>query len=254
MRISRLFSETVPVEELGVAEKDAMYALLAENYENVNRPCFEADLFEKDCAILLRDVQDHALRGFSTQKVMQFHADGQPLRAVFSGDTIIARSHWGEQELGRAWSHFVAELRAEKPEIPLYWFLISKGYRTYLFLPLFFHQFFPRHDQVTPAREQNILDALASTRYPDFYDRESGLIVFQESRGNLTHDLAEIPAHRMRSPHVRFFLSKNPRFAEGHELACVAEISAENMRSYASRMVSESAGKAAPPEPSAIYA
>ena len=254
MRISRLFSETVPVEELGVAEKDAMYALLAENYENVNRPCFEADLFEKDCAILLRDAQDHALRGFSTQKVMQFHVDGQPLRAVFSGDTIIARSHWGEQELGRAWSHFVAELRAQEPEIPLYWFLISKGYRTYLFLPLFFHQFFPRHDQVTPAREQNILDALASTRYSDFYVRESGLIVFPESHGNLSHDLAEIPAHRLRSPHVRFFLSRNPRFAEGHELACLAEISAENMRSYASRMLSESADKPAPSEPSRIYA
>jgi len=254
MRISRLFSETVPVEELGVAEKDAMYALLAENYENVNRPCFEADLFEKDCAILLRDAQDHALRGFSTQKVMQIHVDGQPLRAVFSGDTIIARSHWGEQELGRAWCHFVAELRAEEPEIPLYWFLISKGYRTYLFLPLFFHQFFPRHDQVTPAREQKLLDALASTRYPDFYVRESGLIVFPESHGNLSHDLAEIPAHRLRSPHVLFFLSRNPRFAEGHELACLAEISAKNMRSYAWRMLSESADKPAPSEPSRIYA
>jgi hypothetical protein len=254
MRISRLFSETVSVEELGVAEKDAMYALLAENYENVNRACFEADLFEKDCAIVLRDAQDQALRGFSTQKVMQFHVDGQPLRAVFSGDTIIARSHWGEQELGRAWSHFVAELRAEEPEIPLYWFLISKGYRTYLFLPLFFHQFFPRYDQVTPARAQEILDALAGTRYPDSYVRESGLIVFPESHGNLSHDLAEIPAHRLRSPHVRFFLSRNPRYAEGHELACLAEISAQNMRSYASRMLSESAGKAAPPEPSRIYA
>ena len=76
MRISRLFSETVPVEELGVSEKDAMYALLAENYENVNRPCFEADLFEKDCSILLRDAQDHTLRGFSTQKVMRFHVPG----------------------------------------------------------------------------------------------------------------------------------------------------------------------------------
>jgi hypothetical protein len=254
MRIPRLFSETVPVEELGVAEKDAMYALLAENYENVNRPCFEADLFEKDCTILLRDTQDHALRGFSTQKVMQFHVDGQPLRAVFSGDTIIARSHWGEQELGRAWGHFVAELRAEEPAIPLYWFLISKGYRTYLFLPLFFRQFFPRHDQITPAREQKILDALASTRYPDFYVRESGLILFPESHGNLNHDLAEIPVHRLRNPHVRFFLTKNPGFAGGHELACVAEISAANMRSYASRMLSENAGKTVAPEPSAIYA
>ena len=254
MSTSRLFSETVPVEELGVSEKDAMYALLAENYENVSRPCFEADLFEKDWAILLRDARDHTLRGFSTQKVMRFHVDGLRLRAVFSGDTIIARSHWGEQELGHAWGRFVADLRAEKPEVPLYWFLISKGYRTYLFLPLFFHQFFPRHDQVTPAREQKILDTLASSRYPDFYVRETGLIVFHESHGNLNPELAEIEPRRLRNPHVRFFLSKNPGFAIGHEMACLAEISAENMRSYASRMLSEYAGIAAPQEPSALYA
>lgn len=254
MRISRLFSETVPVEHLGLAEKDAMYSLLAENYEHVNRPSFEADLFEKDCAILLRDAQDRSLRGFSTQKVMHFRVEGQRLRAVFSGDTIIARSHWGEQELGRAWSQFVAELRAEEPEVPLYWFLISKGYRTYLFLPLFFHQFYPRHDRITPAREQKILDTLASIRYPGYYARESGLIVFPESHGNLNRQLAEIAPHRLRNPHVQFFLSKNPGFAEGHELVCLAEISAQNMRSYAARMLSESAEKVLSQEQRALYA
>jgi hypothetical protein len=254
MRTSRLLSETVPVEELGTAETNAMYSLLAENYENVNRQSFEADLFEKDCAILLRDVQDLGLRGFSTQKVMNFQVDGQPMRAVFSGDTIIARSHWGEQELGRAWSQFVAELYAEEPGIPLYWFLISKGYRTYLYLPLFFHHFFPRHDRVTPAREQNILDTLAESRYPEYYSRESGLVVFPESRGNLNHELAEISAHRLRNPHVRFFLSRNPGFASGHELACLAKISAENMRSYAYRMLCEKAANAVRQEPSGMYA
>lgn len=254
MRISRLFSETVRVEDLSIAEKHAMFSLLDLNYENVNRACFESDLFEKDYVILLRDAQDRCLRGFSTQKLMNFQVEGQPMRAVFSGDTIIARSHWGEQELGRAWSKFVAELRAEEPGIRLYWFLISKGYRTYLYLPLFFHQFYPRHDRVTPAYEQTILDTLAKARYPEYYDRESGLIVFPESHGNLNHELAEIPAHRLRNAHVRFFLSRNPGFAEGHELACLAEISSENMRSYASRMLCEKEPTAMPQEPSGIYA
>jgi hypothetical protein len=253
MRISRLFSETVPVLDLSMAEKDTMFSLLVSNYENVSRHCFEADLHEKDCAILLRDAQDR-LQGFSTQKVINFRAEGHAMRAIFSGDTIIARSHWGEQELGRAWCRFVAELGADEPEIPLYWFLISKGYRTYLYLPLFFHQFFPRHDRLTPAREQNILDTLAVSRYPEYYIRESGLIVFPESHGNLNRELAAISAHRLRNPHVRFFLSRNPGFAIGHELACLAKISADNMRSYASRMLCEKAVSAARQETSGIHA
>jgi hypothetical protein len=252
MREPRLVNEITDVFSLSERDKEAMYSLMVAHYENVSRPQFDLDLLEKDAVILLRDSKDRHLCGFSTQKVIHFSVDNRPMRALFSGDTIIAPSHWGEQGLGRTWSQFASEVRAKEPGKPLYWFLISKGYRTYLYLPLFFHQFYPRYDRPTPLEQQKILDTLAFTRYPEHYNPSRGLIVFPQSHGNLNRELAEISESRLRNPHVRYFVERNPAYAQGTELACVAEISAENMKSYAARAMSERE-RSRPQEPNIAY-
>jgi hypothetical protein len=253
MREPRLVSEIINVFGLSERDKESMYSLMIAHYENVNRLQFEFDLLEKTAVILLRDSKDGRLCGFSTQKVIHFTVDNRPVRALFSGDTIISPSYWGEQGLGRAWCQFASEVRAGEPGKPLYWFLISKGYRTYLYLPLFFHQFYPRYDRPTPLEEEKILDTLAFTRYPEHYNRSRGLIVFPESHGHLNRELSEIPESRLRNPHVRYFLERNPTYGQGTELACVAEISAENMKSYAARAMCQGA-RELPREPSIAYA
>jgi hypothetical protein len=239
-----MFSEIVPATRLTMSDRRKLYQLLGRHYEHVSWPQFDADLLEKDAVIVLRDANG-VLCGFSTQKVMQIAVDGLPVRAIFSGDTIIDPNHWGEQELGRAWCRYVGQVRAAEPDTPLYWFLISKGYRTYLYLPVFFKTYYPACAWPTPAAEQRILKALANAKFPQDYDAASGLVVFQESRGNLKPELAAVPPHRLKNQHVQFFLSCNPTYSEGTELACLAEISPENMRSYPARILQEEGLKTA---------
>lgn len=233
-----MFSEIVPATRLTISDRRKLYELLERHYEHVSWPQFEADLLEKDAVIVLRDASGLPC-GFSTQKVMHITVDGIPVRAIFSGDTIIDPNHWGEQELGRAWCRYVGQVRAAESDTPLYWFLISKGYRTYLYLPVFFKTYYPACAWPTPAAEQRILNALASAKFSEDYDAESGLVVFQESRGNLKPELAAVPPHRLKNQHVQFFLSCNPTYSEGTELVCLAEISPENMRSYPARILQE---------------
>jgi hypothetical protein len=233
-----MFSEIVPAMRLTTSDRRKLYELLERHYEHVSWVQFEADLLEKDAVIVLRDASGLPC-GFSTQKVMHITADGLAVSAIFSGDTIIDPNHWGEQELGRAWCRYVGQVRAVDPETPLYWFLISKGYRTYLYLPVFFKTYYPACAWPTPAAEQRILNALASAKFPEDYDAERGLVVFQESRGNLKPELAAVPPHRLKNQHVQFFLSCNPSYSQGTELTCLAEISPENMRSYPARILQE---------------
>lgn len=234
----RMLSEICPVADISLPDRRALYTLLDRYYDHVTLQQFEQDLAEKDTAIILRDNCGVPC-GFSTQKLMQLTVDGRPVRAIFSGDTIIDPTYWGEQELGRAWCRYVGQARAAEPQLPLYWFLISKGHRTYLYLPVFFEKYYPASGWPTPPVEQRILDALAQAKFPDYYDSESGLIVFPESRGNLKPELAVVPPRRLNNPHVRFFLSRNPFYAQGTELVCLAEISPENMRSYPARILEE---------------
>jgi hypothetical protein len=236
MRERSIQSRIVPVAEIAPTDARAMYEIFARHYDCVSFEQFLLDLAEKDCVLVLRNA-DPAICGFSTQKVLRVSIEGTLVRAVFSGDTIVDRTYWGEQELSRCWCRYVSSVYGEEPGVPLYWFLISKGYRTYLYLPLFFESFYPNRKTPTPAFEQRVLDTLAAAKFPDHYCAESGLIEFPQSHGQLKPHLAEIPARRLRDPNVRYFLKRNPAYATGHELACLAEISPWNMKLFAGRIL-----------------
>lgn len=229
-----LCGEAIDVTAVGPELSDRLYALYAEHYDGADPHRFQEDLAEKQWVILLRVEATGEVVGFSTQRVMDVEVDGQPVRALFSGDTIIHPDYWGSQALVRAWCRFAGRLKAECRDRPLYWFLISKGYRTYLYLPLFFHAFYPRHDSPTPPFEARLIETLAMTRYPGQFDPATGLIEHREGHDRLKEDLDSTP-RRQRNPHVAFFVARNPRYGEGVELACVAEIAPENMRATARR-------------------
>ncbi len=61
--------------------------------------------------------------------------------------------------------------------------------------------------------------------------------MFPESLGQLKAELAAVPQRRLQHPHVQFFLQRNPDFARGIELACLAEISPANMKLFAGRIL-----------------
>jgi hypothetical protein len=251
----RLRTEIVPVAALPEPEARGLFALFARHYEHVDWPRFRADLAEKDCVILLREAATGQVRGFSTQQVLDLAVAGERLRALFSGDTIIDPAFWGDQELVRGWCRFAGGVRAAAPGTRLFWLLISKGYRTYLYLPLFFKAYYPAPDRRTPAFEQDLMDVLARRKFGHHYDRDAGLLVFPDRRGNLTPALAAIPEARRADPRVRFFLARNPTYALGTELVCLAEIAPANMRSIAARALAEAEeAAAAAPSPEAVAA
>ena len=129
--------------------------------------------------------------------------DGRPVKALFSGDTIIDRERWGDHALCHVWGRLALSLIDAHPGAELYWFLISQGYKTYRFLPVFFHEFYPRHDRPTPDRVKAVIDALARGRYPEAYDEGNGVIRATPLQCRLRAGLADVTPERLRDPHVR---------------------------------------------------
>lgn len=211
-------------DALSEAEKTEMFRLMAAHYDGLTNENFRKDLADKDEVILL--VHEGRIIGFSTQKIME--AEG--VRAVFSGDTIIDRAHWGTQQLSRAF----AARYFDHPQGPLYWFLTSKGFKTYKYLPTFFKEFYPRRDTETPPRIKSLLDALASAVYPDEYRKNTGIIVPAHDRDRLNRELVDL-SERPNDPDYRFFVEKNPGFAQGHDLACITKLTRDNLRRGAER-------------------
>lgn len=227
----------VSTKDLTTHERDTMFSLMVEYYENIDRATFEADLQEKHWVIRLVDHQANKIRGFSTQVLLDVDTGSKRAAALFSGDTIVDRDYWARNELARVWGRLALHLIDANPSRDLYWFLISKGYKTYRFLPTFFRQYFPRPDADMRADLKRIMSELAIGRYPTRYDADAGVVTADRQGGRLRVGVADVTLERLQDPHVRFFVEKNPGHARGDELCCIAPLTRENFTKAAYRVI-----------------
>jgi hypothetical protein len=216
-----------------------MFLLHSRYFCNVHRDTFFRDMNGKDWVIILHDARD--LVGFSTLQVLRLPVEGIERVFLFSGDTVVDLAHGQDSTLAGCFGHFMLRLMAENGGTPLYWFLISKGYRTYRFLPVYFKKFHPVHDRPTPPDYAALLQTVAAHKFGDAYNKHTGLIHLGGRNDRLRPEMCDIPESRRGDPHVRIFLEHNPEYAAGDELACLADISRENLNKYAWRVIEHTA-------------
>lgn len=226
------------VRSLDQPVRDAMFVLFSGHYSGTSKAQFERDLSEKDSVILLRDNIGKVC-GFSTLVTFPFRHEGQDLRVVFSGDTIIERAHWGSQTFAYAWIRHIGKLARETPDVPLYWLLIVKGHRTYRYLPAFGLRFVPDWRGEQDSRLMKLRDAVAAERFGEAYDAETGLVRHAPVQGHLAPEYADISERERKRADVRYFLDHNPGYAQGDELVCLCELGPDNMRPLTRRLFAQ---------------
>jgi hypothetical protein len=234
---SRLKGTLVPRAALSGAVERAMFALLDLHFDGVDWLTFQTDLSEKNWVILLED-EEGALRGFSTLLIYLTRAAGTPVTVAYSGDTIVERAWWGSPALPGTWIRAVKQLSAMNSDGDVYWLLLTSGYRTYRFLPVFFRSFYPRFDG--EASGAALLDAIALERFGSRYDPRAGVVRFPRPQV-LAPDLLDVSKGRTEDAHVRFFLARNPGYVRGEELVCLTRIHDDNLTPAGKRMARGSA-------------
>jgi len=211
----------------------AMSKLYLENYDGSSEAVFRSDLAEKDEAILL--FCNERLVGFTTLKVYEAVWRSAPVRFVYSGDTIVSPQNWDQQKLTFAWISRIGKIKQSAPALPLYWFLLVKGHRTFKYLSVFGNSFFPHWSE---CREdlKTLADQLASARFGSDYDPETGVVNFPVSRGHLKAEIAHASREEMTKAATQFFFEKNPNYYIGNELVCICELEEHNMKPMAARI------------------
>lgn len=232
-------------DEVDHRTRAEMFRLMTQYYDGMRRDEFDRDLAEKHWVIAVSDEAGR-LCGFSTQRLLEVELEGRAVRALFSGDTIVDRDHWARNPLAGLWGRLALALVDRHPGEPLYWFLISKGYKTYRFLPLFFHEFYPRVDVTTPESQQRVLNQLARAKFPAQFDAAAGIVRSRQDGCRLRSGVAEVTARHLADPHTRFFCQQNPRHAQGDELCCLAPLSRENFTRAAWKVINAAPACALP--------
>lgn len=229
-----LESLILPVQRLTEGERGDMLALMDTHFEGLRPEAFHRDLAEKQWVILLKEASGR-LAGFTTVQTFTLELGGTRQHVLFSGDTIVDPAYWNQPLLAGAFGHLL--LKVLEDHAPLHWFLITKGYRTYRFLPLNFKVFHPRFDQPTDGATQALLDAVARAKFGAAYDAEAGIVRAGSGKEHLRPALCAVPEGRAGDAHVRYFLRRNPDFARGDELACLAPLTRENITALGWRQI-----------------
>ena len=230
---TRLSGRVVARSSLASGIRRAIFDLLRMHFAGVDRETFDADLAEKNFVILLED-ESGVLRGFST--LLVYASCARPgVTVVYSGDTIVERNWWGSPALPLTWLRAVRSITPSYGGREVWWLLLTSGFRTYRFLPVFFRRFCPRHADDAANGDRQMLDTLASERFGDRYESRTGIVRLARPQ-TLVPELLEVPEGRTADPDIAFFLECNPGFVRGDELACLAQIDDTNLTAAARRI------------------
>lgn len=235
MAISSLAGELVQATRVGAADRDRMFTLLQTYFTNVSQSDFLDDLAQKDWCVLLRDSLSGEVQGFSTLQHLSLSTANRDVAGIFSGDTIISQTHWGSAELVRVWARHVFGLAKGLSNREVYWFLITSGFRTYRFLPVFFRDFYPTWRQPTPPRMQELIDEFADLKFPQGYQADTGIVRLQRP-APLRSGISDITAARKKDRDIAFFAEANPGHIQGDELACLTLLDESNLTKAGQRL------------------
>lgn len=229
----RLSGRFVPREALDAGRRRSMFVLLRSHFVGVDFETFEHDLLQKNWAILLEDHRG-VLRGFSTLLVYAESLSGEAITVIYSGDTIVAREWWGSPALALTWLRAVRQIAPLYGTAQVYWLLLTSGFRTYRFLPVFFNEFVPRRNRASDG-EGVVLASLAAAQFGHRFDPATGIVKLEKPQV-LAPELRDMPPGRALDPDIAYFLSRNPGYVRGDELVCLARIAEDNLTAAGRRI------------------
>ena len=233
--MNRLRSSIAAAGEASPGLVRRMAELMSRTYGGTSMEKVRHDLEEKDYILLLHG-EEGELEGFSTIQLFDSEFRGRPVKIVYSGDTVISEECRGQTVLMHDWWQFTCGVQRQCQGQDVYWMLISKGWRTFKMIPLFYREYYPCPDRETPPDFQAFMDSLGNRKFPGEY--RGGLIVPAEP-DYLKNAGTDVPDRRKDDPDVLFFLERNPGFGRGDELLCITRLAPDNLTRTGRRVLND---------------
>ena len=228
----RLTHDIISIENLEPHAIESMYQLMRYYYDNLHREKFLKDLNEKE-GVLLGHDENGEICGFTTYAIFEIYFKEEKIRILFSGDTVIREEFWGKWSTAKSFITLIKKMM-ECGEPKCYWFLLTKGVRTYQYLPLYFKEYYPSPQFETPDYEKDLIVQLSRLKFGNCYLEHKGIIRFNPPADRLKEKYLSFK-EKMDDPFIQFFMQKNPGHINGDELPCLARISIENLTSISHR-------------------
>lgn len=220
LKSAKIYTRYQTLEHITVQDIRDMFKVFCRYYENTSLEQFVADLGRKSGAFIIRRKVDNAIVGFSTMGIYHMEVDGKKIRGIFSGDTILEKEYWGNRAMNAAFVKRLLWEAIKDPFTPQYWFLISKGYKTFLLLTRNFPDYYP-HPEHENEHMKHIVQAYCDKLFPGYLNKDAMVLDFGDGYNCLKNNVTPISKEQREEADIAFFEQRNPDWERGTELPCV---------------------------------
>jgi hypothetical protein len=211
---------------LTAAELEEIWTL-TERYIDTARPHYEKQLLALPEVGLWR-VRGGELAGLVGLDVYPAEWRGQTRVIIFTKSVVADERFRGRNLVLKTGLRLLAREKLRRPFAPTYWLFDTYSYKSYLVLARNLGEFWPRRTRATPADTAAFIDSLASKRYGESWNRDTG-IVRSSGHKQLRAQTAPIDEKARVDPDIRFFDDANPGHRAGDMLVCLAPLTAQNL-------------------------
>ncbi len=233
----KLKASTLNIASFSSNQIEELYNIFSKYYKNVDFDKFKKDFLKKDKVILLKDKKSKLIKGFSTLKIFNVEINNKKIIGLFSGDTVIDKEYWGQSALTFEFFKNLMKIRLLNLNKDFYWYLISKGYKTYLLLTNNFKNYYPRYDKPTSKNAKQIIDTFSFELFEDQYIKEKGIIIPKLKTDSLRNETAPINHNELLDPNIKYFEEINPNWNLGEELCCIGRVDIGLIQRYLSKFL-----------------
>jgi hypothetical protein len=215
-----------PTASLTVAELDEIWAV-TDRYIETPRGVYENKLKALPEIGLWR-TRDGALVGLVGLDVYRPRFERRESIVFFTSSVVIDAAYRGRNLVVRTGLRMFVREKLRRPWLPAYWLFDTFSYKSYVLLPHYFAEFWPRRDRATPPGVARFIDHLARARYGDDWIPERG-IVRRSGDKRLRASTAPVDKRVRNDPDVQFFEHVNPGHRDGDMLVCLAPLTLPNI-------------------------
>jgi len=220
MQQSKVYTKYHKVNQISVKQISDMFKVFSRYYENTSMEQFVTDMNKKSGVFIIRRKSDQHIVGFSTMGIYHMDVDGKRVRGIFSGDTILEKEYWGNRSMNMAFTKRLLWEAIKDPLTPQYWFLISKGYKTFLLLSRNFPDYYPHPKRENPHLKR-IVETYCDELFLGYLNRDRMVLDFGEDYNCLKQNVTPITNEQRQEGDIAFFEKCNPDWERGTELPCV---------------------------------
>ena len=215
-----------PTSSLTPSELDEIW-MVTDRYIETTREIYETKLKALPEVGLWR-TRDGQLVGLVSLDVYRPTWRGRESIVFFTSSVVIDEAYRGRNLVVRTGLRMILREKLRRPWLAAYWFFDTFSYKSYLLLPRYFRDYWPRRDRETPNAIAVFVDHLARRRYGADWIPERG-IVRRSGTKRLHERTAPVDASTLADPDVHYFESRNPGHAEGDMLVCLAPLTLTNI-------------------------